>query len=117
MSIDRIVIIKSYLIWESATSLEAFTLIMANRTDGSEGREVQSIHNKKKVVVEVGQEWRRTELENKEIATVKSEKSYASLNDANNVGLYYLYKYFHYNRQNIIKRFTKWQDDVNHWSR
>ena len=56
MSIDRIVIIKSYLIWESATSLEAFTLIMANRTDGSEGREVQSIHNKKKVVVEVGQD-------------------------------------------------------------
>lgn len=29
---------------------------MANRTDGSEGREVQSIHNKKKVVVEVGQD-------------------------------------------------------------
>ena len=60
--------------------------------------------------MEVGQEWRRrTELENKVLldSDGQERESYASLNDAYNVGLYYLYKYFHYNRQNIIKKIYK----------
>ena len=59
MSIDHIVIILISRIWESASSLEAFTPIMANSRI-----QIQSIHSKK-VVVEVGQEWSRPELENR----------------------------------------------------